>query len=105
MQRTVCIRLQLTAEQDAILSATLSASCACFNAVAALGWERRENNGVALHQATYGDLRKAHPDLRSQNVAWKYLASLGKSEASWQSVNLPIVGEGALHLSPASPRL
>jgi len=39
----------------------------------------------------------------ARNVAWKYLASLGKSEASWQSVNLPIVGEGALHLSPASP--
>ena len=41
----------------------------------------------------------------ARNVTWKYLASLGKSEASWQSVNLPIVGEGALHLSPASPRL
>ena len=68
MQRTVCIRLQLAAEQDAILSATLSASCACFNAVAVLGRERRENNGVALHQATYGDLRKAHPDLPSQLV-------------------------------------
>jgi putative transposase len=68
MQPTVCIRLQLTAEQDAILSATLSASCACFNAVAVLGWERREKNGVALHQATYGDLRKADPDLPSQLV-------------------------------------
>jgi Putative transposase DNA-binding domain len=40
-----------------------------------------------------------------RNVAWKYLVGLGNSEASWQSVNLPIVGEGALHLSPASPRL
>jgi hypothetical protein len=67
-QRTVCIRLQLTAEQDAILSATLSASCACFDAVAVLGWERHEKNGVAPHQATYGDLRKAHPDLPSQLV-------------------------------------
>jgi rubredoxin len=41
----------------------------------------------------------------ARNVAWKYLAGLGKSEARWQSVNLTIVGEGALHLSPASPRL
>jgi hypothetical protein len=36
--------------------------------------------------------------------AWKYLA-LGKSEARRPSVNLPVVAEGALHLSPASPRL
>jgi putative transposase len=58
----------LTPDQDAILSATLSASCACFNAVAGLGWERREKNGIALHQATYANLRKAHPDLPSQLV-------------------------------------
>jgi hypothetical protein len=64
VKRTVCIRLQLTPDQDAILSA----SCACFNAVAELGWERREKNGIALHQATYANLRKAHPDLPSHLV-------------------------------------
>jgi putative transposase len=68
VKRTVCVRLQLTPDQDAILSATLSASCACFNAVAALGWERSEKNAIALHQATYANLRKAHPDLPSQLV-------------------------------------
>jgi putative transposase len=44
----VCIRLQVTPEQDTILAATLSASRECFNAVAALGWERREKNGVSI---------------------------------------------------------
>jgi putative transposase len=68
MQRTVCVRLQLTPERDAILSATLSASCACINAVAPLGWQRREKNGVTLHHATDDDMRKAHPDLPSQLV-------------------------------------
>jgi putative transposase len=68
MNRTVCIRLQVTPEQDTILAATLSASRECFNAVAALGWERREKNGVTLHQLTYTDLRKAHPELPSQLV-------------------------------------
>jgi putative transposase len=68
MNRTLCIRLQVTAEQDAILSATLSASRDCFNAVAALGWKRHEKNGITLHHATYGGLRKAHPNLPSQLV-------------------------------------
>jgi putative transposase len=68
MQRTVCIRLQVTAEQDEVLTRTLSASRECFNAVAALGWERSEKNGVTLHQLTYAKLRKAHPDLPSQLV-------------------------------------
>jgi transposase len=41
----------------------------------------------------------------ARNVAWNYHADIGKPDAGGQSVNLPIVGEGALHLSPASPRL
>ena len=56
------------ARPDASLDATLSASRSCFNAVAALGWERREKNGVVLHRATYTDLRKAYPELPSQLV-------------------------------------
>jgi IS605 OrfB family transposase len=68
MNRTVCIRLQVTPEQDEILSATLSASRECFNAVAALGWERKEKNGITLHHATYRGLREAHPELPSQLV-------------------------------------
>jgi putative transposase len=68
MNRTVCIRLQVTPDQDEILAATLSASRECFNAVAALGWERQEKNGVTLHQLTYATLRKAHPNLPSQLV-------------------------------------
>jgi hypothetical protein len=31
----------------------------CFNAVAVLGWERREKNGVALHLATQSTSRSA----------------------------------------------
>jgi putative transposase len=106
--------------------ATLSASCACFNAVAVLGWERREKNGVALRQATYGDLRKAHPDLPSQLVissrmkATEALRSAFALQKKGKKVSAPhwqrgmvhydarsfrFEKERALHLSPASPRL
>lgn len=68
MQRTICLRLNATPEQDAALTATLAASRDCFNAVAAWGWERREKNGVTLHKATYYNLRATHPDLPSQLV-------------------------------------
>jgi IS605 OrfB family transposase len=68
MQRTICLRLDVTPAQDAAMTATLAASRDCFNAVAAWGWERREKNGVALHKATYYALRAAHPDLPSQLV-------------------------------------
>jgi putative transposase len=64
----VCIQLQLTANRDAILDATLSVSCSCLNIVAELGWEQHEKNGVARHQATYANLRKAYPNLPSQLV-------------------------------------
>jgi IS605 OrfB family transposase len=58
----------VTTEQDAILTATLSASRECFNTVATWGWDHGEKNGVALHKATYADSRVAHPDMPSQLV-------------------------------------
>jgi putative transposase len=68
MQRTISLRLDANGEQDAILTATLAASRACFNAVAAHGWENNEKNGVELHRATYHTLRDQHPTLPSQLV-------------------------------------
>jgi len=47
---------------------TLRQSTACFNAVAAYGWEHQQRNGVALHKATYYPLRATHPELPSQLV-------------------------------------
>jgi hypothetical protein len=103
MERTVCIRLQLTAEQDAILSA----SCACFNAVAVLGWERREKN-VALHQASYGDLRKAHPDLpprlviSSRMKATEALRSASALQKKGKKVSVPIGSEAWCVTTPGA---
>lgn len=68
MQRTVCICLTTSPEQDQILSATLAASRDCFNEVAAYGWSASEKNGVELHKATYYRLRALHPALPSQLV-------------------------------------
>lgn len=41
---------------------------ACFNTVAAYGWERSEKNGVELHKATYYPLRADYPQLPAQLV-------------------------------------
>ncbi|MCX6023875.1 MAG: transposase [Chloroflexi bacterium] len=68
MQRTIRLRLDPTAEQRTALLATLQQHAACFNTVAAYGWEQRQKNGVALHKATYYPLRSAHPELPAQLV-------------------------------------
>ena len=68
MQRTVRLKLVPTAEQAAALRDTLAQSTACFNAVAAYGWEWQEKNGVKLHQATYYPLRAQYPQLPGQLV-------------------------------------
>lgn len=41
---------------------------ACFNTVAAYGWEKGEKNSVALHKATYYPLRENYPQLPAQLV-------------------------------------
>jgi len=68
MQRTLHFKLVPTAEQAAILLSTLRLHTACFNAVAAYGWEQREQNGVTLHKATYYPLRAQYPTLPAQLV-------------------------------------
>lgn len=68
VQRTVRVRLKPTAEQRRILLETLAESTACFNAVAAYGWQHEQRNSVALHKATYYPLRAEHPALPSQLV-------------------------------------
>src|SRR3990167_4396207 len=68
MQRTIRLKLSPTQEQADTLRDTLAHNTACFNAVAAYGWEHREKNGVKLHQATYYPLRAKHPALPAQLV-------------------------------------
>src|SRR5579859_3900805 len=68
MDRTIIFQLHPTTEQVAILQRTLAEHTACFNAVAQLGFETAERNGVSLHKHTYYDLRAQYPDLPSQLV-------------------------------------
>lgn len=68
MQRTLCFKLSPTPEQAPILLDTLRLHTACFNAVAAYGWEQREKNGVTLHKATYYPLREQYSTLPAQLV-------------------------------------
>jgi predicted transposase len=66
MQRTLRFKLSPNSDQQAILMATLQQHTACFNAVAAYGWEHRIKNGVDLHHATYYPLREQYPNLPAQ---------------------------------------
>lgn len=50
MQRTIRLRLNPTIEQSTFLLETLREHTACFNAVAAYGWQHTEKNGVRLHR-------------------------------------------------------
>lgn len=68
VQRTIRVRLKPTPEQRASLLRTMAQATACFNAVAAYGWEHGERNGVELHKATYYPLRAEYPALPSQLV-------------------------------------
>jgi IS605 OrfB family transposase len=68
VQRTVRLRLRPTAAQRSLLVETLRRATACFNAVAAYGWEHEQRNSVELHKATYYPLRAAHPTLPAQLV-------------------------------------
>lgn len=66
IQRTMKIRLQIGAEEDAVLNRTVKAYTASFNAVAEYGWKHHTDNGVTLHKATYYAQRAAHPEMKSQ---------------------------------------
>lgn len=68
MQRTIRFPLLPTLEQESALFETIQQYTACFNAVAAYGWEKGEKNGVELHKATYYPLRADYPRLPAQLV-------------------------------------
>ena len=68
MQRTLRLKLQPTPAQERILLETTRQHTACYNAVTSYGWETKNKNGVALHKATYYDLRGQFPDLPAQLV-------------------------------------
>lgn len=57
--------LQPTPEQALALAETSCQFTKVFNAVCALGWATNERNGVALHHATYRDLKEQLPALVS----------------------------------------
>ena len=68
VQRVIRLRLGPSTEQAGIMRTTLVQHTACFNAVAAYGWEHGEKNGVNLHHETYYSLRRQFPDLPAQLV-------------------------------------
>jgi IS605 OrfB family transposase len=68
VQRTIRFPLLPTREQESVLSETMQQYTACFNTVAAYGWEKGEKNGVELHKATYYPLRADYPQLPAQLV-------------------------------------
>lgn len=68
MQRTIRVELNPIPEQTEILLETMRQHTECFNAVAKIGYEHQEKNGVRLHQETYYDLRKKYPSLPSQLI-------------------------------------
>src|SRR6266508_2360805 len=60
---------------------------ACFNRIAAYGWERGEKNGVELHKATYYPLRADYPQLPAQLVisARAKATEAVKSALTWKA--------------------
>lgn len=68
MQRTIRLKLQPPPPQERILLETMRQHTAYYNAVTSDGWETHNKNGVALHKATYYDLRGQFPDLPAQLV-------------------------------------
>lgn len=68
MQRTVRFPLLPTPEQECTLLENMQQYTACFNIVAAHGWEKGEKNGVELHKANYYPLRADSPQLPAQLV-------------------------------------
>jgi putative transposase len=111
MRRTISLRLDANGEQDAILAATLAASRACFNAVAAHGWENNEKNGVELHRATYHTLRDQHPTLPSQLVisarmkATEALRSAFVLRRNGKKVSAPHAVRGSVRYDARSHRM
>ena len=65
MQRTIRIQLDPSPAQANALAETSRQFTAVFNAVCAVGWHRKEKNGIALHHALYYPLRADYPDLVS----------------------------------------
>ena len=68
MQRVVKVKLLANPEQKAVLRDTVAHCTACFNAVAAVAWEKHLTNSVKLHHKTYYALRAEHPTLPAQLV-------------------------------------
>lgn len=65
MIRTIRLILRPTPEQSDALAETSRQFTRAFNAVCAWGWDNNERNGVALHHATYYDLKGLLPALVS----------------------------------------
>ena len=65
MRRTIRLFLEPTTKQAEILLRTLPEYTDCFNAVCAVGWQKRCKNAVKLHHETYWRLRTEHPDMPS----------------------------------------
>jgi IS605 OrfB family transposase len=68
MNRTIAIKLNVSASDNAVLEDTMAISRICFNEIAQYGWDNNERNQVELHKAKYYQLRAAHPSMPSQLI-------------------------------------
>ena len=68
MNRTISIKLNISADQEVVLKDTMAISCICFNEISKFGWDNNERNQVELHKATYHQLRAAYPTMPSQLI-------------------------------------
>ena len=111
MKRTVRLKLHPSHEQAMVLSETLNMVRDSFDTVAAYGWEQGMKNGVALHKATYYQLREKHPNLPSQLVcaarvkATEALASAFVLKAKGRKVHCPRTKIGGIRYDARSHRI
>lgn len=111
MKRTVRLKLHPTPDQAEALCETLSMVRDCFDTVAAYGWEQGVKNGVALHKATYYQLREKHPSLPAQLVcaarvkATEAISSAFALRAKGRKVHCPRTKTGSIRYDARSHRV
>lgn len=111
MQRTIRLLLNPTTEQTSALVETAQCYAACFDNVAALGWEKHLTNGVALHHETYYPLRERYPDLPAQLVCSARLKATESLKAAFtnkkkgRNVSCPTMRSPSIRLDDRTYRL
>jgi len=82
MQRTIKLKLNTSATQEADLSQTLVEITRAFNYICRYGWDNQEKNGVKLQHACYYSLKELCPGLVSDLI----IQTIHKSKEAVTSV-------------------